>query len=439
MPTPINKLRIGALFRYSDKATSPEEQFVDGLPNYYAATHTPGATKAVLVKGINPLQSVKLPGKQERMPAIILVSSPRKAGTVDTPWENYLDVDNGYVRYFGDNAKPDQNPDDANGNFRLREQFMLHASEDRSERLKASPIIIFERSGAGYLSFQGVGIVTNVELVMQRVPGEKTAFANYVFEFVVLNLAETQDTFDWNWISKRRDASISDEDSLSLAPLGWKTWVSKGNGCLPSVRRRVAQVSVVDKEDQFPAESSQEYKDLKQIYDYYTDKKNKHGFEPLAAKVAERLFQSDGRGYTHGWITKASGDGGADFVGRLDVGDGFSKLRIVVLGQAKCEQINKPTGGNHIARLVARLRRGWVGVYVTTSYFSDNSQQEVIEDRCPIMLVNGKKVAQEVRKMARESGREIKEFLEMVDEDYQKESGALDVRRLDPEQVLFKA
>jgi hypothetical protein len=41
--------------------------------------------------------------------------------------------------------------------------------------------------------------------------------------------------------------------------------------------------------------------------------------------------------------------------------------------------------------------------------------------------------------MARESGREIKEFLEMVDEDYQKESGALDVRRLDPEQVLFKA
>ena len=196
---------------------------------------------------------------------------------------------------------------------------------------------------------------------------------------------------------------------------------------------------MVDKDDQFPAEGSLEHKDLVQIYNFYTDKNNKHGFEALAAKVAENLFQSNGRGYTHGWITKASGDGGTDFVGRLDVGDGFSKLRIVVLGQAKCEMIEKSTSGKDIARLVARLRRGWVGVYVTTSCFSDNSQQEVIEDRCPIMLVNGKKVAQEVRKMARASGREIKEYLEMIDEKYKMEATAMDIRRLDPDQVLFKA
>ena len=50
-----------------------------------------------------------------------------------------------------------------------------------------------------------------------------------------------------------------------------------------------------------------------------------------------------------------------DFVGRLDVGSGHSTAKLVVLGQAKCEKLQSATGGNHIARTVARLRRGWIG------------------------------------------------------------------------------
>lgn len=436
--TKISSLRVGDVFAYSDKFEErPDVELVDGIPNYYAATHTVGTTRAKLVKGINPLQAVKLPGKMERMPAILIVSNPRKAGSEDTPWENYLDVDNGYARYFGDNYKPDQDPDDANGNFRLIEQFRLHRSENRDERIKASPIVIFERPAVGRLLFQGIGVITNVERVMQRVPGERTAFANYAFELTVLSLVETGDTLDWSWINKRRDQTASDQETLDLAPESWKTWVNKGNGSLPAIRRSVAKTSVVAKEEQQSEPTSTEYKDLVQIYKFYTDNKNKQGFEYLAAKIAERLFQIHGRGYSHGWITKASGDGGADFVGRLDVGAGFSKLRIVVLGQAKCEKIHKPTGGNHIARLVSRLRRGWVGVYVTTSFFSEPVQQEVIEDRCPIMMVNGKRVAEETRKMSRESGLELIDYLKMIDEEYRKRSTGADVRRLDPEQVLF--
>ncbi len=438
--TPINRLRVGEILVYSDKfEKQPSQERIEGLPNYYAATYTAGTTTAKLVKGINPLQSVKQTEGRERMPAIIIVSSPRKAGSEDTPWENYLDVDNGYARYFGDNYKPDQDPDDANGNYRLIEQFKMHKSENRDERIKASPIVIFERTAVGRLLFQGIGIITSMERVMQRVPGATTAFANYAFELTVLSLAETGDTLDWNWISKRRNPSASDQEAFELAPESWKTWVNKGNGTLTSIRRSVAKTSVVAKEEQLPDPTSIEYKDLVQIYDFYTDNNNKHGFEYLAYKVAERLFQVNGRGYTHGWITKASGDGGADFVGRLDVGDGFSKLRIVVLGQAKCEKIATPTGGNHIARLVSRLRRGWVGVYVTTSFFSDPVQQEVIEDRCPIMMVNGKRVAQETRKMARESGLELLDYLKIVDGEYREKSSGADVRRLDPEQVLFNA
>jgi len=54
-----------------------------------------------------------------------------------------------------------------------------------------------------------------------------------------------------------------------------------------------------------------------------------------------------------------------------------------VLGQAKCQVLDRPTHGRDIARTVARLRRGRLGVYVTTSFFSSQTQREVIEDRYP--------------------------------------------------------
>ena len=70
--------------------------------------------------------------------------------------------------------------------------------------------------------------------------------------------------------------------------------------------------------------------------------------------------------YRSGWITKGSGDSGIDFIGRMDIGLGFGAAKVIVLGQAKCESLNTPTSGTHIARTFAKLKRGWLRVYVTT-------------------------------------------------------------------------
>ena len=59
-----------------------------------------------------------------------------------------------------------------------------------------------------------------------------------------------------------------------------------------------------------------------------------------------------------GWVTSPGSAGGADFIGRLDVGEGFGAAKLVVLGQAKCEALDSPTGGNQIARTVAQLKLG---------------------------------------------------------------------------------
>jgi len=121
-----------------------------------------------------------------------------------------------------------------------------------------------------------------------------------------------------------------------------------------------------------------------------------------------------------GWITPRSADGGADFVGRLDIGQGLGGTRLVLLGQAKCEKASVPTNGNHIARTVARLRRGWLGAYVTTSFFSRPVQAEVIDDEYPIMLIGGAQVASTVEKAMFEVGaHDVDAYLDDLDSQYE--------------------
>jgi hypothetical protein len=102
-----------------------------------------------------------------------------------------------------------------------------------------------------------------------------------------------------------------------------------------------------------------------------------------------------------------------------------------VLGQAKCEA--RATGGLHLARTVARLRRGWLGVFVTAGYFSEPAQREVLDDQYPLVLVHGLRLAEEVLRMAFERhGSDVTALLHAVDLGYR---GRLQLRR--PEEILW--
>ena len=139
----------------------------------------------------------------------------------------------------------------------------------------------------------------------------------------------------------------------------------------------------------------------------------------LAAEVARRILSASGNVYHQGWVTPPSGDGGADFVARLDLGTGFATTKLVVLGQAKCEVPHVATSGRDVARTVARLRRGWIGVYVTTGCFSEAAQQEIIEDQYPILLVHGQRLAEEALQLASENGHaNVVNYLEKLELEY---------------------
>ncbi len=281
-----------------------------------------------------------------------------------------------------------------------------------------------------YPSFQGFGIIERAELISQYDIKQGASFPNYAFDFAVLDLSREQEDFDWSWVSARRDPALTIEQTERLAPTSWRSWGAEGAGALPRVRRHVTKLMTTPVIDQRPPAGSREATALRQIYAFYDGRK--HRFEILAARVVGRILEESGGAFMFGWVTRPSSDGGADFIGRLDIGTGFSRVKQVVFGQAKCENPESTTSGRDIARTVARLRRGWIGAYVTLGAFSLPVQREVIDDEYPILLVSGDRVVREVLSAAMEAGAsDIESYLRSVDEEY---DFALIDRR--PEQIL---
>jgi hypothetical protein len=403
---------------------------IDGHRNLYAVTAAPGAKLTPFDSGINRIAPVKAP-EGRRVPAIIIASSPHKVGKLETPWQDIFDVDNGHIRYYGDNKTSGRDPAGCKGNKALLEAFDDHDEVSREARRRAIPLVFFRRTRVGFVRFEGFGLVTRAERVVQRGEVSALSFSNYAFDFAVMDLGAENEVFPWSWINLRRDPTATLDQTLEAAPESWRIWVKGGATALEQVRRRVARRFVHSKQDQLPARGSPEEAVLADIYQKFHGRKVE--FEGVAAWVAERVLKRSGD-YRHFGVTKASADGGFDFVGRLDIGEGFGQAKIVVLGQAKCESRKTPTNGLDVARTVARLRRGWIGVYVTTSFFSDKTQQEVLQDRYPILLINGRTLAEEVRTAIIERGGDLSGLLAEIESTY---ADLVDMS--DPDQVLFQA
>jgi restriction endonuclease Mrr len=72
-------------------------------------------------------------------------------------------------------------------------------------------------------------------------------------------------------------------------------------------------------------------------------------------------------------------------------------------------------GVGEVSRLVARLRRGEYGIFVTTSYYTRQAQEEVFEDAYPVKLLAGVDLVRFLRELKLLVGEQLKgEWLEAV-------------------------
>jgi len=371
---------------------------IDGVPNWFWVTDSgrPGEATLRPQAGIwNPRLVERSKGPQ--IPLVICTSSPHKGGTAETPWADILRPDDGYVVYYGDNKDPAiRDATSIRGNRMMLEAMRLQHSSIRGERMLAPPVLVVSTHGAtglgkGFRRVEGLGIITRAEVISQRHREQPLAFQNLRFELVIVDLKDDNDLIPMKWLNLRRAPNANLEQQYESAPVAWRRFVDEGLTVVDKLRRSVLKSMVQATDLQIPSRGSPLEDLLIRTIAYFDF--SKHEFEYVAARVVERVFKDQGVNYRTGWITPRSGDGGYDFVGRIDFdpAGGFPSSRQVVLGQAKCER--SPSSGKDLARLAARLRRGWHGAFVTTANFTPSVQREVIGDRYPLLMVPGLRVA----------------------------------------------
>jgi hypothetical protein len=443
-PLDERRLFIHDILRYARGGNTVDAE-LDGYRNFHHLTNPPdaGAKQLLLEAGINRAARLRA-NDGERRPALLLRSSPWNSGKEVNPWEDVFDLDHGHVRYYGDHKATKVGPVGVtDGNRALLDALVLYGSARREDRAKAPPLLLFRSVSVvgpdgrlrqkGHVEFCGVGILERLEMVVQREAGGTRTFPNLVIDIVVADLADGADGFDWRWIDDRRNAELSADETLRFAPENWRRWVERGQVALPGVRRRVLSSRVKSASDQRPRANSVEALALDSIYAHFEGRK--HRFEALAAAVAAQVFERSGARYLRGWLTRMGGDGGMDFVGRLDAGSTQANTPIVILGQAKCVKPTTSISPDEVARVVARLRRGWIGIFVTTGVFSKQAQVEVIDDEYPIVLVAGLELAREVLRMAELSFEgDVRKLLDATVDAYE-----LEVTSRRPEEILAQA
>jgi hypothetical protein len=431
----MRPMRLFELYRYPKPSPGPDVELIDGYPNIFNATRWPawpglaGAGRVQLDHGINSVVRVAAPDGQRR-PAILIASKPHAAGSDWTPWHDELNPERGHIRYFGDmKASMGQHPLATPGNRSVLDEFPLYRSASREERMRAAPMLFFESlvhegRAKGFWRFVGVGLVERAELVTQIDPRGRW-FVNYVFDCALLDLGPEALELPWNWIAARRDSSMTTEEGAALAPDSWRRWVEEGSSAVDRVRQSINRSVLLSQIDQRPERGTSAETALRTVITHYKrtgayQGLGEHRFEGLASEVVGTFLRDSGQ-YRPGWITKRAGDGGIDFISRLDIGSGIGALKLVVLGQAKCVgESAPPTSGLDLARTVARLDRGWVGAFVTTGFFSDQAQREVVSDRFPLLMLSGRHVGEAVVKEAAFQGTTIDGYLATVDAAYDK-------------------
>jgi hypothetical protein len=306
-------------------------------------------------------RSAQKPNAAE-LAALILVSR-HVSGSGYNPWQDVIARRRGRIFYWGD-AKhhPTRERDEFDGN-RFLASIWLAVNEQRWSDVP--PILHFSKEEKGTVRFNGLCVLQDLQDAWFEDCGRRVRNYHAVLDIIPVEFVAT------DWIhSRRHGAELA-------APKPWQTYSRTGEH-----DRLLIWASQVRRiEDQLPPRGSPEHKLLEQI----------HALDPRTAEhLVVRAFREMPIAHTIQG-TRFTRDGGFDFFGRFELPPplGYS---IALKGEVKRYEPygdNANIGPRHVARLVARLQRGEHGVFITTSAFTAQCQEEVLEDGYPVDLIAG--------------------------------------------------
>lgn len=311
------------------------------------------------------IRSAKYLNIKSELPCYIVLITRNFTHHWDNPWEDIVDYSTGKIFYWGD-AKFDssKNYTEFRGNKKLLNVFHRILENELHE---VPPILHFTKTERGEVKFNGLCALSNLELTWFEDSG--TPVKNYRCELTILDI----ENVDLEWLHARVKC-MNLKGLNKNAPEVWKSYI-KGN----TKKLDVWSTQIITKEEQLPPPNTQESRLLTQLHNLTPTE-----FEVVVVELFKNLPN-----VSHKIVrTQPTSDGGLDFYGHFSIPYPV-KYIIEFLGEAKKFGPNSAVQPKHVSRLVARLSRGQYGIFVTTSYYTKQTQKEVLEDGYPIKLFSG--------------------------------------------------
>lgn len=304
--------------------------------------------------------------------AFVILSSTMQ----DIDWPDYLDRKSGVFTYFGDNKKGGRSLHETSigGNSLLDEMFKKLLYEKRDEIV---PFLCFKKSKSNnqtIMTFLGVaapgmnGKTPEESLLAIWKDNGKQRYQNYKAYFTILNIPSLNKLWLQDIIS-----GLKPIDSTHC-PQQWRTWVNKGQYA-PLITEELFHPRT--KDEQIPTEKT-ESEVLQQIKAL-----KPREFEFFSKKFLE-IFDPN---FENLQVTKATVDGGRDITGFYKIGQDQYAIRKRVL--CECKHHVSSIGTKKFARLLSRSLKHDILIFITTSYYGKQLQQEVKEDDYHIIMLSG--------------------------------------------------
>ena len=316
-------------------------------------------------------------GKKINEPAYVCIFSTGE----ELEWRDELDRTLGRFTYWGDNRKAG-NPickTSLGGNAFLQEIFNKNSLGIRK---KIAPVFVFQKAGGRDVIFLGLAVPGDRRirpqdsLVAVWAQNNDGRYQNYKSIFTILDAPE----IDRRWLY---DLEYNDGYSSQYAPKVWKKWVD--NATYTPLITEKNPIQYRRKNEQLPSPSSEEFKMLQAIIDYFPDP---YDFEQCACKIAQIMDSNIIQIST----TRRTRDGGKDANGKYRVGYPSNGIELDFALEAKRYDMNNSVGVKETSRLISRIKNRQFGIIVTTSYVGDQAYKEIIEDQQPIIVISGKDI-----------------------------------------------
>lgn len=329
-------------------------------------------------------RKAKREDKSGKMAYVILYTSMS-----ELEWPDYLDVETGVFRYYGDNRTPGNtiNQTKQGGNKLLEEVFGLLNSGTYKD---IPPFFVFKKGETGRdVKFLGLAAPGNPNIspdkdlvAFWRTMGDNR-FQNYESYFTILDTKE--ETISKEWLL----ALLNDHDnSISLAPTAWKEFIEKGRDGIRALKAPKIK-KIPTKYEQLQCSEDGKVC-LEIIRNHYKD--NPSGFEACAVRLISMMdnhFESFS-------LTRPWRDGGRDAVGYYSIKTGNiinAPLKIDCALEAKCYSETNGVNVKNMSRLISRIRYRQFGIMITTSYIDSQAYSEIVEDGHPVLIVTASDIA----------------------------------------------